>query len=112
DSVIASAEIYDAVAERAQTARAVYAGDPQRFEQEVNKLRDQEIQRQVEDKLILHDFTISGYVTNVLEAFIDDRIRIEIQERFGGDRARFIKTIYAEGMTYETYRRQERERFI
>jgi parvulin-like peptidyl-prolyl isomerase len=112
DSVITYAEIYDAVAERAQTARRIYAGDPQRFDQEVSKLRDQEIQRQVEDKMILHDFVTAGYVTNVLEAFIDDRIREEIQQRYGGDRARFIKTIYAEGMTYETYRRVERERFI
>jgi parvulin-like peptidyl-prolyl isomerase len=112
DSVITAADIYDAVAERAQTARRVYAGDPQRFDQEVNKLRDQEIQRQVEDKLILHDFVTGGYVTNALEAYIDDRIREEIQQRFGGDRARFIKTIYAEGMTFETYRREEREKFI
>jgi peptidyl-prolyl cis-trans isomerase SurA len=112
DSVITYAQIYDAVADRAQTARRLYAGDPLRFEREVNKLRDQEIQKQVEDKLILHDFATAGYVTNVLEAFIDDRIREEIQQRFGGDRARFIKTLYAEGMTYETYRREEREKFI
>src|SRR5208283_4592479 len=77
DSVITYAEIYDAVAERAQTARRIYAGDPQRFDQEVSKLRDQEVQRQVEDKMILHDFVTAGYVTNVLEAFIDDRIREE-----------------------------------
>lgn len=112
NSVITYSDIYDAVAERARTARTVYASDPQRFEQEVNKIRDQEIQRQVEDKLILHDFITAGYVTNVLEAFIDDRIRDEIQQRFGGDRARFIKTIYAQGMTFETYRREEREKFI
>lgn len=112
DSVITYSEIYDAVADRAQTVRKVYGADPQRFEQEINKLRDQEVQLQVENKLILHDFITAGYVTNVLEAFIDDRIRDEIQQRFGGDRARFIQTIYKEGMTFETYRRKERENFI
>ncbi|MGO8698798.1 MAG: peptidyl-prolyl cis-trans isomerase [Limisphaerales bacterium] len=112
DSVITYSDIYIALADQVQTARNRYGADPQRFEQEINKLRDQEVQSQVENKLILHDFTSSGYVTNVLEAFVDDRIRDEIQQRFGGDRARFIKTIYARGMTFETYRRQERENFI
>jgi peptidyl-prolyl cis-trans isomerase D len=112
DSVVTYAEIQNGVLPRAQTAARVYAGDPQRFEQEVQKLRDQEIERQVEDKLILHEFVTSGYVTNVLEAFIDDRIRDEIQKKYYGDRARLIKTLQAEGMTYEMYRRQERERFI
>jgi parvulin-like peptidyl-prolyl isomerase len=112
DSVITYSDIYEALAPRAQMARQVYAGDPQRFEQEINKLREQEVQLQVENKLILHDFTSSGYVTNVLEALIDDRIRDEIQQRYGSDRARFIKTLYAEGMTFESYRRRERENFI
>jgi parvulin-like peptidyl-prolyl isomerase len=112
DSVITYSDIYDAVAEQAPTYRKTYGTDPQRFEQKINELKDQVVQLQVENKLILHDFTSSGYVTNVLEAFIDDRIREEIQQRFGGDRARFIKTIYASGMTYETYRRRERENFI
>jgi parvulin-like peptidyl-prolyl isomerase len=112
DAVITYSDIYDAVAQRAQAVRQVHAGDPRGFEQEINKLRDQEVQLQVENKLILHDFTSSGYVTNVLEAFIDDQIREVIQQRYGGDRSRFIKTIYAEGMTFETYRRKERENFI
>jgi parvulin-like peptidyl-prolyl isomerase len=112
DSIITYAEIYDAVAVRVQTVRREHANDPQGFEQQISKLKEQEVQTQVENKMILHDFTSSGYVTNVLEAFIDDRIREEIQQRFGGDRSRFIKTIYAEGMTFETYRRQQRENFI
>jgi peptidyl-prolyl cis-trans isomerase SurA len=112
DSVITSADIQDGYVPRAQTAARVYAGDPQRFEVEVQKIRDQEIERQVEDKLILHEFVTSGYETNVVEAFIDDRIRDDIQRQFYGDRSRLIKTLQAEGKTYETYRREQRERFI
>ncbi len=112
DSVITYFDIQTGVLPRAQTVLRLYSGEPQRMEQEVQKLRVQEIERQVEDKLILHEFVTSGYVTNVLEAFIDDRIRQNIQTTFGGDRARLIKTLQAEGMTYDMYRRQERERFI
>lgn len=112
DSVITYFDIQTGVLPRAQTVLRLYSGEPQRMEQEVQKLRVQEIERQVEDKLILHEFVTSGYVTNVLEAFIDDQIRQNIQRDYGGDRARLIKTLQAEGMTYDMYRRQQRETFI
>jgi len=47
-----------------------------------------------------------------LESFIDDMIKKDIQNNFNGDRAVLIKTLQAEGRTYEMYRRQERENFI
>ena len=112
DSVITYAEIEDVVAQRAETVERVYANDPARYEQELQKLHDQEVEEMIEDKLIVHEFTASGYTTNVLEAFIDDQIRDRIQKEYYGDRSRLIKTLQAQGMTYEMFRRQEREKFI
>ncbi|HEX4122930.1 MAG TPA: peptidyl-prolyl cis-trans isomerase [Verrucomicrobiae bacterium] len=112
DSVITYAEIEDNVAPRAATAMRMYADDPQKYDDAVLKLRSQEIERLVEDKLIVHEFTAAGYSTNVLEAFIDDTIHKEIQEKYYGDRARLIKTLEAQGKTYETFRRDQREQFI
>jgi peptidyl-prolyl cis-trans isomerase SurA len=111
-SVITLAEIEDGVAPRAAAALKMYANNPQGYDEEINKLRSQEIERLVEDKLIVHEFTAAGYSTNVLEAFIDDAINKDLQRLYYGDRARFIKTLQAEGKTYETYRRDEREKFI
>jgi parvulin-like peptidyl-prolyl isomerase len=112
DDVITYGEIADKVAPRIQMLSTMYASDEQRFEDEARKVRDQQIEELVERKLILHEFVASGYVTNVLESFIDDQIKKNIQRDFYGDRARLIKTLQAEGLTYEMYRRQERENFI
>ncbi|HEX3719265.1 MAG TPA: peptidyl-prolyl cis-trans isomerase [Verrucomicrobiae bacterium] len=112
NSVITYAEIEDGVRPRVATALHMYGNDPQKYDDQVRKLESQEIERLVEDKLIVHEFTAAGYTTNVLEAFIDDRIHKEIQQDYYGDRARLIKTLEAQGKTYEMFRRGEREKFI
>jgi peptidyl-prolyl cis-trans isomerase SurA len=112
DAVITYAEIEDEVMKGASTAAKIYANNPRQYDQEVERLRSQDIELLVEDKLIVHEFTTSGYTTNVLEAFIDDRIRDNIQKNYYGDRTRLIKTLQARGMTYEEFRRQQREQFI
>jgi parvulin-like peptidyl-prolyl isomerase len=90
----------------------LYPNDQQRLQDEAAKVRDQQIEDMVERKLILHEFAANGYVTNVLESMIDDQVKRNIQSDFYGDRARLIKTLQAEGMTLEMYRRQVREDFI
>jgi peptidyl-prolyl cis-trans isomerase SurA len=112
DDVITYGEIADKVAPRVEMAARLYGSDAERFEEEVRKVNDQQIEELVERKLILHEFTSTGYATNVLDAFIDDQIKKHIQRDFYGDRARLIKTLQAEGMTFEMYKRQEREDFI
>ena len=112
DSVITYGEIKDAIGPRLDQLMRVYPDNEQKFNQEAIRVKDEQIENLVERKLILHDFVSSGYTTNVLEAFIDDRIRDKIQKQFYGDRSRLLKTLQAEGMTYEMFRRQEREAFI
>jgi parvulin-like peptidyl-prolyl isomerase len=112
DDVITYGEVADKIAPRLQTLATLYPNDDQRQEEEARKIHDQQIEDLVERKLILHEFTSTGYITNVLEAFIDDQIKKNIQRDYYGDRSRLIKTLEAEGMTYEMYRRQERENFI
>jgi parvulin-like peptidyl-prolyl isomerase len=112
DSVVTYAEIQNGIIPQLETLARRYQAQPDVFEKEAQKVRDEEIEALVERKLILHEFIAGGYSTNVLEAFIDDRMKETIQKNFYGDRARLIKTLQAEGMTYEMYRRQEREKFI
>jgi parvulin-like peptidyl-prolyl isomerase len=112
DAVITYSEIERAMEPKVQLAAKLYANDRAAFEAEVNKLRDQQLEQLIERKLILHEFVSAGYATNVVESFIDDQIRTDIQKNYYGDRARLIQTLHAEGMTYEMFRRQEREDFI
>lgn len=112
DSVITLGEIDQQVEGSAQIKARAYANDEHRFEQELQKLHDEAIEMMVENKLVLHEFVTSGYATNVLEAFIDDRIQEKIQREYYGDRARLMKTLHEQGMTYDMFRRKEREKFI
>jgi peptidyl-prolyl cis-trans isomerase SurA len=112
DAVITYAEIEAEVEKGVSTAQKMYANDPQKFDQEIQRLRSQGIELLVEDKLILHEFTAAAYATNVLEAFIDDEINDQIHKRFFDDRTRLIQTLQAENKTYEDYRREQREEFI
>jgi peptidyl-prolyl cis-trans isomerase SurA len=112
DSVITLGEIRDLVSQAAQTVAAKYGSDRAGFDLELTKLHDEAVEGMVEDKLVLHAFAISGYVTNVLEAFIDDDIQRTIKERYYGDRARLIQSLHAKGQTYEMFRRQQREQII
>ncbi len=112
DSVITYAEIQAGTMPQLETLARRYPREPEIFERERQKVVDEEIEALVERKLILNEFIAGGYTTNVLEAFIDDRVKETIQKNFYGDRARLIKTLQAEGVTYEMYRRQEREKFI
>ncbi len=112
DSVITLGEINSEVALGYPTYAKMYPNDPYRVQQEVKKLSDSVIETLVEDKLILHDFVTAGFVTNVLEAFIDDRIQETIQQKFYGDRARLIRTLHEEGLTYESWRKARREEWI
>jgi parvulin-like peptidyl-prolyl isomerase len=112
EDVITYGEISEKVARNINMLSTLYPNDPQRLQDEAAKVRDQQIEDMVERKLILHEFGINGYVTNVLESMIDDQVKKNIQRDFYGDRARMIKTLQAEGMTLEMYRRQVREDFI
>jgi parvulin-like peptidyl-prolyl isomerase len=111
DAVITQNEIEMAVAPRAALAAKIYGPGPT-LDAEIQKLHDQQLEQLIETKLILHEFVTSGYATNVVESFIDDRIQTEIQKNYYGDRARLIQTLHAEGQTYEMFRRRERENFI
>jgi parvulin-like peptidyl-prolyl isomerase len=112
DSVITKGEIDANWEQGYPTLAKLYASDPARLQLELKKLSDQLIESMVEDKLILHDFANGGYNTNVLEDFINDRIRETIQEKYYGDRARLIRTLHEEGVTYEAWRRSQRELWI
>jgi parvulin-like peptidyl-prolyl isomerase len=112
ESVITLGEIQNLVGRAAPTVATKYGEDRAAYTQEMTKLHDEAIEGLVEDKLVLHAFATSGYVTNVLEAFIDDDIQRIIKEKYYGDRARLIQSLHAQGLTYEMFRRQQREQII
>jgi parvulin-like peptidyl-prolyl isomerase len=59
--------------------------------------------------LILHDFDVEGY--RLPETAVDELVQERIRERFG-DRITLMKTLQAQGQTYEKFRKDAREQYI
>ena len=86
-----------------------YQGRPELFQQKMVEMDRENLGKLVDRQLILHDFKTAGY--NLPESVIDELVQERIKSRYG-DRMRLIKTLEAEGMTYEKFRQQVRENFI
>ncbi|MEO7516976.1 MAG: peptidylprolyl isomerase [Verrucomicrobiota bacterium] len=110
DAVITYDQVERGIAPIAEGLVRRYRSQPQVLEQQLQQLRTDQIEELVERQLILADFKSAGY--NLPESFIDDAIQDEIRKNFYGDRAKLTKTLQAEGMTFEGFRRQQRERII
>lgn len=89
--------------------RREYAAQPEVFQQKLNEALNDSLEQLVERELILHSFDTDGY--KLPESYIDELVQERIRDRFG-DRVTMIKTLQAQGMTFEQFRKQIREQFI
>jgi parvulin-like peptidyl-prolyl isomerase len=112
DSVITLGEIESLVAPTAQSFYNTHRNDPKAYEVELRTLHYNAVEQMVQRKLILHEFLSGGYLTNLLESYVDDRIRDYIQRFYYGDRAILLRSLRAKEQTYESFRREQREDFI
>ena len=109
DTIITYQQVEQSAAQAIDLLRRQYAGEPDVFNRKALETFNNALDQLVERQLILHDFKTAGY--RLPESAIDEEIQQRIRDRFG-DRKRLIKTLQAEGMTYEQFRGQEREQFI
>jgi parvulin-like peptidyl-prolyl isomerase len=109
DTVITRSQVEDFAAPVIEGLRRQYAGQPAAFQKAAADAFDDSLNQLVERQLILHSFETEGYKMpeNVIEDAFQDRVR----ERFG-DRVTMIKTLQAQGMTVEQYRKEMREQYI
>jgi peptidyl-prolyl cis-trans isomerase SurA len=109
DTVITYAQVEEFTAPVVDTLRRQYAGQPEAFQKALNDAISDSLEQLVERQLILHSFDTDGYKLpdTVIDGVVQDRIR----ERFG-DRVTMIKTLQAQGMTVEQFRKQVREQYI
>jgi len=109
DRAITVAEVEDFTRPAADALRRQYAGDPDMLEQKLNDALNDSLGQLVERALILHSFETDGY--KLPDSVIDQVVQDRIRERFG-DRVTLIKTLQAQGMTFEQFRKQVREQYI
>jgi peptidyl-prolyl cis-trans isomerase SurA len=109
DSVITYQQVEQSAGQVIDLLRREYGRQPDIFQKRALEAFNNALDQLVERKLILNDFKTAGY--KFPESLIDEDIQKRVRERFG-DRKRLIKTLQAEGVTFEKFREQEREQFI
>lgn len=113
DTVITRAQVVDFVAPAVDALRAQYAGQadaPDAFEQKASQVFNDGLEQLIERQLILHDYETAGYVP-LPDSFVDQLVQDRIRERYG-DRITLLKTLQAQGVTYEQFRKDVRDQYI
>ena len=108
-SAITFAEVEDYTRPAADVLRRQFASQPDVFQQKLNEALNDSLEQLVERQLILHSFDTEGY--KLPESVIDEMVQERIHERFG-DRVTLMKTLQAQGLTFEQFRKQMREQYI
>jgi parvulin-like peptidyl-prolyl isomerase len=109
DSVITYLEINALTEQTADLLVNRYRDQPDVLQKELNKTRMENIERQVQNQLILHDFKTQGY--NLPDSLLDELFQERLKNEFG-DRATATKSLEARGITIEKYKKQIRDRFV
>jgi peptidyl-prolyl cis-trans isomerase SurA len=109
DQVITIAEVDEFTLPAIDALRRQYAGQPELFQQKVMEARDDSRKQLVERAMIMHSFDTDGY--HLPDSVIDQVVQERIREKYG-DRVTLIKTLQAQGLTFEQFRKQIREQYI
>jgi len=109
DSVITFQEVRRSSEPVILELRRQFGNRPEVYNQKLTTTLNESLERLVDRQLILHEFTKAGYV--VPESVLDQYIEETIRER-SRDRVTFIKSLQAEGRTWEDFRRKTRDDFI
>lgn len=107
--VVTYAEVEEFAAPAAQALRREYAGQPDLFRQKLGDALNDGQEQLVERQLILHHFDVEGY--KLPDTVVDELVQERIRDRFG-DRITLMKTLQAQGQTFEKFRREVRDQYI
>ena len=108
-SVVTFSEVEDYSRPAADALRRQYGDQPDVFQQKLNDTLNDSLNQLVENALILRSFDTDGY--KLPDAVVDELVQERIRERFG-DRVTFMKTLQAQGLTVEQFRKQVRDQYI
>ncbi len=112
DSVITMEDLDALNAQVAENLAREYRGKPELFRQKMAEAQRENLDQLIDRKLILHDFkTAYNVPDSVIDKDVDRMIEGEIRSRFR-DRMSLIRTLQAQGTTYERFRQLKRERFL
>ena len=109
DSIVTMQEVRDLTEPYVDDLRRQYGDRPDILEQKVTEAYKDNLEQLMERQLILHEFETAGY--NLPESIIDEQLEEYIKNKYG-DRVTLTKTLQQQGITFEKFRQQFRDRFI
>jgi peptidyl-prolyl cis-trans isomerase SurA len=109
DKVITVQEVRDYTAPAVDVLQREYADEPQLFDQKLNATLNDALETLIDNQLILHEFQTK--YNPLPESLVDEWVADRIKQQFG-DRITCIRTLQAQGITFEKYRQQIRDQTI
>ena len=107
--VVTFSEVEDYSRAAADALRRQYFAQPDVFQQKLNDTLNDSLEQLIERALILKSFDTDGY--KLPDSVVTELVQERIRDRFG-DRVTFMKTLQAQGLTVEQFRKQVREQYI
>ncbi len=109
DEVITYGQVEEYTQPAAAVLRREYADQPDVFQQKLTEALADSLEQLIERQLILHDFEVE--YSKLPDSVVDELVQDRIHDRFG-DRITLMKTLQAQGMTYEQFRKDVRDQYI
>jgi peptidyl-prolyl cis-trans isomerase SurA len=109
DAVITKWEVDKSTEAAAEVLLRDYRTQPEVFERKMAQALNENLEERLKRQLILRDFKTGGY--NLPEPIIQGAVDEQIRARWG-DREKLVRSLNAQGTTYEKFRQQARENII
>lgn len=107
-NVITFSQVEELVAPREKALEEQFKG--QELADKVRELRLSAVQILIDNQLILQEFEKNKY--SLPDYVVDEQVQSRIKKDFGGDRAAFIRTLEAQGMSMDRFRKMVRDEII
>ncbi|HTD65695.1 MAG TPA: peptidyl-prolyl cis-trans isomerase [Candidatus Limnocylindria bacterium] len=109
EAIITRQEVNDFIGPSEIVLRRTFSREPEALDQKLGKLREDGTEQLVERQLILSEYKAAGY--NYPETIIEDRIQDRIKQRYR-DRVTLMQGLREMGITYEAFRKQQRDEIL
>jgi peptidyl-prolyl cis-trans isomerase SurA len=109
DTAITRQQVEEFIGPAVESLRREFAGQPDAFQQKLTGVINDGLEQLVERQLILHDFDAAGY--RMPDSYLEEMVQDRIRDRFT-DRVTLMKTLQAQGETFESFRKSVRDQAI
>jgi len=111
DAVVTQYEVEVMTGPAFEALARQYRSQPDILEKKVTEAERENLDTLVAQQLILQEFKTFKVPESIIDAEVDREIQAEIKARFG-DQITLMKTLQAEGLTFEKYKQRKRERMV